>query len=63
MYAFRHNRLPAGITPERTLREVADIVGLSVSRVKQIESDALRKMRHYLDTEPELCRELEEALS
>lgn len=63
MHPFPHNRLPAGITPHRTLREVAEIVGLSVSRVKQIESDALRKMRRYLDETPELRDELEEALT
>lgn len=33
---------------ERTLEEVADILGVSRERVRQIESKALRKVRHHL---------------
>ena len=33
---------------QKTLREIGEIMGISMTRVRQIESKALRKMRHPL---------------
>ncbi len=62
MPRYPHHKLPPGITPTRTLREVGNIVGLSLSRVKQIEMQAFAKMRKHLADNPELRDELEEAI-
>ena len=55
---YPRNATPAGLNPAHTYAEIAGVFGLSISRVKQIESDAFRKMRMYLAENPELQQEL-----
>lgn len=42
--------------PRQTFKEIADAVGLSKERVRQIQNTALRKLREVLDRDPLLNR-------